>query len=118
MLSSDTVENSSIVTLVYDGGIQAHEVDAVRGRMADAAKHGHLRLLVDMHGIDHDRDQPEALWDDLKGAGLLADVERAAVLTDMSALSEVVDATNDLPLMTLQIFAPGDREHAVEWLQS
>ncbi len=118
MLSSDTVENTNIVTLTYDGGIQADEIDAVRQHLTQASGHGAVRILVDMHGIDLERDQPEALWNELKGAGLLADVERAAVLTDMSALSEVVNATNDLPLMTMQIFAPGERENAVAWLKS
>ncbi len=118
MLSSDTIENTDIVILTYDGGVVADEVDAVRQRTAKASKHGPLRILVDMHGIDLDRDQPEELWDNLKAEGLLHDVERAAVLTDMSALGEVVDATNDLPLMTMQIFAPGERDRAVAWLQS
>lgn len=117
MLSSETIENTNIVALTYDGGIKTDEVDAVRQRLSQASGHGAVRILVDMHGIDLERDQPEALWINLKDAGLLAEVERAAVLTDMSALGEVVNATNDLPLMTMQIFAPGEREKALAWLK-
>ncbi len=86
--------------------------------MGEAAEHGHLRLLVDRHGIDHGRDRLEALWGDLESAGLLEDVERAAVLTDMGALKAVVGAMDHLPSLTSKVFAPGERDDAVVWLQS
>ncbi len=118
MLSSDVIDGTNIIDLTYDGGIDADETDAVRERMTQASGHGPLRILLDMRDVDLDRVEPQAVWDELTGAGLLADVDRAAVLTEMSALGDVVRATNDLPRMTVQIFAPGERDHAVSWLQS
>ena len=119
MLSTEILDGTDIVTMTYDGAIGEDDVIAAREQIrAAAAGAGGARALLDVHGIDLGKVEPKAVWEDLKSAGLLGDVDRMAVLTDSTVIGGAVKAAGILPSLDTKVYEPGQRDEAVLWLRS
>jgi hypothetical protein len=119
MLTSTVIANSNIVAAAYDGALTAPEVIAVREQLDDViAEHGKARMLVEYGDIDVGRIEPRAVWEDLRTAGLMRDVEKAAVLSDAQWMRTLTDGAGALTPTDIQVYDTRQRAEALTWLQS
>lgn len=58
----------------------------------------------------------KAAWMDLTAAGFFKDVQKLAVITDVSWLEHIADWAGDLTHMTVETFPSGQRDNAVTWI--
>lgn len=117
MLTSSILEGTNIVTATYDGSLSAEEMDAVRTDLQVVnAAHGSVRLLVEYGDIDFGRIEPEALWKDLKTAGMLGDIERCALVTDANWIEKLGAAAGRVTSVEVRTFSTNQRDDAVAWL--
>ncbi len=83
MLTGSVIEGSNIVTVTYEGSLGAADVVALRDRLtAVIQERGSARLLIEYGDVDLGRVEPRAMWEDLRSAGVLKDVTRAAIVAD------------------------------------
>jgi hypothetical protein len=119
MLTSTVISDTNIVIATYDGALTAEEVIAVREKLAGViAQHGNARMLVEYGDVDLSRMQPRAVWEDLKSAGLMRTVEKAAVLTDTRWVKSLSTAAGVLAPIDVRVYDTGQRAEALSWLQS
>src|SRR5699024_10388159 len=115
MLTSSTIEGTNIVTATYDGSLSAEDMDAVRTDLqAKKAAHGSVRLLMEYGDIG--RIEPEALWKDLKTAGMLGDIERCALVTDSNWIEKLGAAAGRVTSVEMLTFSTDQRDEALAWL--
>lgn len=119
MLDHSVIDGTAIVSLSIEGSVSADEDDAAQQAIADvAAEHGSARMLVDYKGIDWSRVEPKAVWEDLKGARLLGDIDRVALVADSSVVDTLLDAMGAVSDVQVRTFDADQREAAVAWLSS
>lgn len=117
MLTSSTIEGTNIVAITYDGSLSAEEMDAMRADLSAVKDaHGSVRLLVEYGDLDLGRIEPEAIWKDLKTAGMLGDLERCALVTDASWIEKLSGAADRLAPFEVRTFSTDERDDAVAWL--
>ncbi|HWM03031.1 MAG TPA: STAS/SEC14 domain-containing protein, partial [Actinophytocola sp.] len=106
----------NIVTATYDGSVDAEELIAVRDRLRTVIRrHGRARLLVEYGEVDLGRIEPRAIWEDLKTTGVLADVDRIAVVADQGWLDTMASAAGAILPVQVCTFGRGRRDDAVAW---
>src|SRR5699024_7431993 len=116
MLTSSTIEGTNIVTATYDGSLSAEDMDAVRTDLqATKAAHGSVRLLMEYGDIDIGRIEPEALWKDLKTAGMLGDIERCALVTDSNWIEKLGAAAGRVTSVEMLTFSNDQRDASLAW---
>ncbi|MEH1127149.1 STAS/SEC14 domain-containing protein [Micromonospora sp. CPCC 206061] len=119
MLTSTVIGDTNIVMAAYDGALTEPEVTVARERLADViAQHGKARMLVEYGDVDFGKMEPRAVWEDLKSAGLMRDVEKAAVLTDTRWVKALSKATGAVAPTDIQVYDTRQRAEALSWLQS
>lgn len=118
MLSTEHVEGTSVVAITIDGGFSTEEAKAAKSQLSEvaAANDGKANVLVDYQRLDAGTVEPKAAWEDLKGAGLLEHVDRAAIVADQGLVSGLGKALNSLTSMTVKSFDAGKRDDAIAWL--
>lgn len=116
MLKSSIIEGTNIVTVTYRGSLGADEMDALRSDLTKVADQGPVRLLVQYEDVDLGKIEPEALWKDLKTAGMLNQFERCAVVADEGWIKKIGSITSRLVPFEVKVFAVADRDDAVAWL--
>lgn len=118
MLTTTTtlIEGRPLVTMTYDGTFDVSELDTARQELTRAAEGTKgVRVLLDIKDVDLTGLQADAVWEDLKSARLLGDVDRLAVLTDSSIIRGLVSASAISPL-DAEVYTHDRREDALVWL--
>lgn len=119
MLTSTVISDTNIVMALYDGALTQPEVTAARERLDDViAEHGKARMLVEYGDVDLGEMEPRAVWEDLKSAGLMRDVEKAAVLTDTRWVKALSKAAGVVTPTDIQVYDTRQRAQALSRLQS
>ncbi|WP_072042069.1 SpoIIAA family protein [Nigerium massiliense] len=118
MLTTKVHEDTNLVTIDFDGALDADELracqDAVR-RVIE--RHGTVRIIERYRNIDWRGIDVGALWQDLKSVGLIGKVQRCAVLGDSPTLQRVTDAVGHLLPVELKTFDTDDFDAAFAWIQ-
>lgn len=119
MLTSMVITDTNIVVAAYDGALTAPDVIAVRQQLDEVvAEHGTARMLVEYGDVDFGRMEPRAVWEDLKSAGVMRDVEKATVLTDKQWVQKLTDAAGALVPTDIRVYDTRQRTEALTWLSS
>ncbi|MEJ5944736.1 STAS/SEC14 domain-containing protein [Pseudokineococcus basanitobsidens] len=120
MLTTSPVEGTNVVTIRLSGGVTTDEEQAAKRQLAEvaAAHGGTARVLLDYDGVDLAEVEPKAAWEDLKGAKLLDDVDRAAVVGAPGALEALASAGAAVTSLEVRTFDAGRRDEALAWLTS
>lgn len=117
MLNSSVVEGTNIVTATYSGSLGTDEMETLRDQLSTIVdQHGTVRLLVELGDIDLGRIEPRAIWEDLKLAGMIDNLDRYALVADQDWVGALSSAADAVTPFGLRVF-PGDRrDDAVAWL--
>jgi SpoIIAA-like len=119
MMTSSVLEGTPIVNARYSGSLSAEEMTTLRGQVDSViAAHGTARLLAEYGTVDLGRIEPKAVWEDLKMAGLLDKIERAALVTDSSLISAAANLLQWLAPTEVRLFDLAERDRALGWLRS
>lgn len=111
------LEDTNIVTLDFSGSLHVDDEQEIRAALDPViAAHGSARVLIAMGQIDVGEVEPKALWMDIKGAGYLDDIERAALVSDASWLTKLTEWTGNLAPLEVRTFHPEERDDAMAWL--
>ena len=118
MLTTSVLEGTQIVAATYSGSLRTEEMTTLREQIERViAEHGQARLLLEYGDIDLSRIEPRAMWEDLKTAGVLGDVDRIAVLTDARWLQKVTGAAQTVTPAEVQVYDADRRTDAEHWLR-
>jgi hypothetical protein len=119
MLNSSKIEGTDIVTVTYEGSAGADEMVDVREKLsAVVAERGSAKLLLELQHIDLGRIEPKALWEEVKTAHLVDDIDRLAIVADSGAIEKMANAADHLGSIEVRAFDSGQRDDAVIWLQA
>lgn len=116
MLETSTIEGTNVVAATYRGSLGADEMDAFREQLANASERGPVRLLLQYEDMDVGRIEPEAVWKDLKTAGMLDEVDRCAVVTDEGLMGAVASVADRVAPFEVRQYGLDERDEAVAWL--
>ena len=118
MLTASQIENTNIVELNVDGDVEAKDIEAARSAISsklDENKKVRVLLMYENLGSMG----PKAIWED---AGLeksiLDNAERMAVVSEKQWLEDTAENFNSSTNMEIKTFEPGQRDEALQWLQS
>lgn len=119
MLETSIIKGTSVVSVTIEGSISADEDDAAQQAIANiAAERGKAQMLSDYVDIDWSYVEPKAVWEDVKGAGLLDDVDRIGVVANSGMLDKLVEAMGKVSDVQVRTFDGDQRNAAVAWLSS
>jgi hypothetical protein len=119
MLDSSKIEGTDIVTVTYEGSAGADEMVGVREKLnAVVAERGSAKLLVEVQDVDLGRIEPKALWEELKTAHLVDDIDRLAIVADSGAIEKLAGVADNLSSIEVRSFDSDQRDDAVIWLQA
>lgn len=119
MLTSTVVDGTNIVTATYDGSLSTEEMTSLRQQLdAVIAEHGEAKLLVEYGDVDFGRIEPKAMWEDLKTAGVLRDVDKVAVVTDAGWVDKLSGLAGVVTPATVKVFSRDEQSAALSWLTS
>jgi hypothetical protein len=117
VLTNNVIEGSNILEVTYDGALGADEMVALRERLTKVIQErGSARLLVEYRDVELARIEPRAMWEDLKSAGLLKDVTRAAVVADQGWVETLASAVGTVLPLEVRSFDRDQCDEAMAWL--
>jgi hypothetical protein len=118
MLTASVLERTNIVAARYDGSLSTDEMTALR-RQIDAvvAEHGSARLLAEYGDVDLRRIEPGAVWEDLKTAGVLTDVDKVAIVAGLGWIRRLSEIAGAIAPVEVEVFDPAERFSAMSWLR-
>lgn len=118
MLTANQIQGTNIVEAKLDGEIRTKDIESLRSEIdAVLGEYGKLRMLFVYEGLGGT--DPLAIWKDLKlEARIVSDIEKMAVVSEMSWFGSLAGLLNSMLSMEIETFETGRREEALQWLEA
>lgn len=117
MLTATPVSGTDVLEVEVDGSLTADAMKDMRETLSVFIEaHEHPSILV-VYG-ELGEIPPSAMLEDLRNAGLIRGLERAAVVADQHWLRTLTDLAKPFVPVDVRTFGAGERDAALAWLTS